>query len=37
MIDIGVPLSKAVKKVGISRTTAYKYLNAQTLQEGSAL
>ena len=26
MIDMGVPLSKAVKKVGISRTTAYKYL-----------
>lgn len=36
MIDMGVPLSKAVKKVGISRTTAYKYLNAQNLQEGSA-
>lgn len=27
MLDMGVPLSKAVKKVGISRTTAYKYLN----------
>lgn len=36
MIDMGVPLSKAVKKVGISRTTAYKYFNVQNLQEGSA-
>lgn len=36
MIDMGVPLSKAVKKVGISRTTAYKYFNLQNLQEGSA-
>ena len=36
MIDLAVPLSNAVKKVGISRTTAYKYLNAQNLQEGSA-
>lgn len=35
-IDMGVPLSKAVKKVGISRTTAYKYFNVQNLQEGSA-
>lgn len=29
MIDMGVPLSKAVKKVGISRTTAYKYLKIE--------
>lgn len=32
MLDMGVPLSKAAKKVGISRTTAYKYLN---LTQGS--
>lgn len=27
MMKIGVPLSVAVRKVGISRTTAYKYLD----------
>lgn len=33
MIDMGVPLSKATKKVGISRTTAYKYLKAEDFHE----
>lgn len=33
MIDMGVPLSKAVKKVGISRTTAYKYLQVRSNHE----
>lgn len=33
MIDMGVPLSKAVKKVGISRTTAYKYLSRDPNKE----
>lgn len=32
LIDMGVPLSKAVKKVGISRTTAYKYLKQEALE-----
>ena len=26
MMEMGVPLSLAAKKVGISRTTAYRYL-----------
>ena len=30
MMKIGVPLSVAVRKVGISRTTAYKYLAQKT-------
>lgn len=30
MMKIGVPLSVAVRKVGISRTTAYKYLDQKT-------
>ncbi|MCI7117821.1 MAG: hypothetical protein MR929_08785 [Sutterella wadsworthensis] len=29
-MKIGVPLSVAVRKVGISRTTAYKYLDQKT-------
>lgn len=29
MLDLGVPLTKAAKKVGISRTTVYKYLNLE--------
>ena len=33
LIDMGVPLSKAVKKVGISRTTAYKYLSRDPNKE----
>ena len=33
MIDMGVPLSKATKKVGISRTTAYKYLKVEDFHE----
>lgn len=30
MMKIGVPLSVAVRKVGISRTTPYKYLDQKT-------
>lgn len=33
MIDMGVPLSKAAQKVGISRTTAYKYLKVEVSRE----
>ena len=36
LMDMGAPLSKAAKTIGISRTTAYKYLNARDLREGSA-
>lgn len=31
MIEMGVPLSVAARKVGISRTTAYKYLKNFTV------
>lgn len=31
MIEMGVPLSVAARKVGISRTTAYKYLKSSTV------
>ena len=31
MMEMGVPLSSAVRKVGISRTTAYKYLKNLTV------
>lgn len=30
MLEMGVPLSAAARKVGISRTTAYKYLSNKT-------
>lgn len=35
-MNMGVPLSKAVKTIDIGRTTAYNYLNARDLREGSA-
>jgi DNA invertase Pin-like site-specific DNA recombinase len=28
-VEQGVPLAKAARKVGVSRTTAYRYLSAQ--------
>lgn len=31
MMEMGVPLSVAARKVGISRTTAYKYLKSSTV------
>ncbi len=33
LIDLGVPMTVAAQKVGISRTTAYKYLNVHQGQE----
>lgn len=33
LIDLGVPMTVAAHKVGISRTTAYKYLNVRQGQE----
>lgn len=27
LLDVGVPLAAAARKVGVSRSTAYKYLN----------
>ncbi len=36
LMNMGVPLSKAVKTIDIGRTTAYNYLNARDLREGSA-
>lgn len=33
LMNMGVPLSKAAKKVGISRTTAYKYLKVEVSHE----